>query len=206
VTATPATATWIYVTANGSNGCFDEDSILVQVGNLGSAVTATADPDIVLPGDPATLTASPSGFSYSWSPVTGLSNPNGQITQAVVEETTDYTVTVTDGICSQSSTVTVKVMDVACKEPFLYVPNAFSPNGDNENDVLYVRSAITTEILFRVFDRWGELIFESTSLSDGWDGTFRGKAVDPDTYDYYLEAICKGGDESIIKGNITLIR
>lgn len=206
VTAAPVTNTWIVVTANGSNGCFDQDSILIHVGNLGAAVTATASPEIVLPGESSTLTANPPGFSYLWSPATGLSNPTGQITQATVEETTTYTVSVSDGICIQNSTVTVKVMEVACREPFLYVPNAFSPNGDNENDVLYVRSAITTEILFRVFDRWGELIFETTSLSNGWDGTFRGKPVDPDTYDYYLEAICTGGEQSIIKGNITLIR
>lgn len=206
VTAQPVQDTWVVVTAAGSNGCFDQDSILLEVGNLGAPVTATAFPEVVLPGETSTLTALPPGFSYSWSPVTGLSNPTGQITQATVNETTTYTVTVTDGICSQSSSVTVKVLDVACKEPFLYVPNAFSPNGDNENDVLYVRSAIATEILFRVFDRWGEMIFETRSLNEGWDGTFRGKLVDPDTYDYYLEAICTGGEQSIIKGNITLIR
>lgn len=208
VIAEPTTATWVVVTANGSNGCFDKDSILVQVGNLGGAVSATASPEIVLPGNPSTLTASPSGLglSYTWSPATGLTNPTGQITEAYVEETTSYTVSVTDGICTQNSTVTVKVMDVVCKEPFLYVPNAFSPNGDSENDVLYVRSAITTEILFRVFDRWGEMIFESTSLNNGWDGTWKGKLVDPDTYDYYLEATCTGGEQTIHKGNVTLIR
>lgn len=206
VIVTPTVDTWVVVTANGSNGCFDQDSIFVQVGNLGGAVTATASPEVVLPGETSTLTANPPGFSYSWTPVSGLSNPNGQVTQATVNQTTEYTVSVTDGICTQSSSVTVKVLNVVCKEPFLYVPNAFTPNDDGENDVLYVRSAITTEILFRVFDRWGEMVFETTSLSNGWDGTFRGKLLDPDTYDYYLEAICTGGEQSIIKGNITLMR
>lgn len=206
VIATPTANTWVVVTANGSNGCFDKDSVLLHVGNLGGAVTATANPAIVLPGNTTTLTASPSGlFTYAWSPVTGLTNPTGQITQATVEETTTYTVSVSDGICTHNSPVTVKVMAVACKEPFIYVPNAFSPNGDGENDVLYVRSAVTSEILFRVFDRWGELVFETRSMSSGWDGTFRGKQVDPDTYDYYLEAQCKT-EKSIIKGNTTLIR
>jgi len=206
VTATPTVDSWIYVTANGSNGCFAQDSIFIQVGNLGGLVTATALPSVVLPGETSTLTALPPGFSYSWSPTTGLSNPNAQITQATVDQTTEYTVTVTDGICTQSSSVTVKTLEVLCDGRFVYVPNAFSPDGNGENDVLYVRSAITTEILFRVFDRWGEMIFESKSLNNGWDGTFRGKLVDPDTYDYYLEAICTGGEQSIIKGNITLIR
>jgi gliding motility-associated-like protein len=98
------------------------------------------------------------------------------------------------------------VLSVLCDRTFVYVPNAFSPNGDGENEVLYVRSAIASKILFRVFDRWGEMVFETTDMNSGWDGTFRGKLIDPDTYDYYLEADCYGGEKAIIKGNITLIR
>jgi gliding motility-associated-like protein len=69
-----------------------------------------------------------------------------------------------------------------------------------------VRSAIAEKIVFRIFDRWGELIFETTDISKGWDGSFRGKKVDPDVYDYYLEATCIQGDQKIIKGNITLMK
>ena len=206
VIAHPLTTAWIVVTATGSNGCFDKDSVLIHVGTLNGAITATANPGVVVPGSVSTLTAAPSGFSYHWTPVAGLSNPNGQTTQATVNETTIYTVSVTDGICTKSDNVEVKVLSVACDERYVYVPNAFSPNADGENDVLYVRSAITTEIEFRVFDRWGELIFESKNVNDGWDGKFRDKLVDPDVYDYYLKAICISGEEQIIKGNITLIR
>ena len=61
-------------------------------------------------------------------------------------------------------------------------------------------------MVFRVYDRWGELIFESFDRSQGWDGTFRGKPLDPDTYDYYLKVTCIDDFESIITGNVTLIR
>ena len=61
-------------------------------------------------------------------------------------------------------------------------------------------------MIFRVFDRWGEMVFESQDRSIGWDGTFRGKKMDPDVYDYYLKAVCIDGDEAIIKGNITLLK
>ena len=135
-----------------------------------------------------------------------MSNPHGQITQATPPETTTYTVSITDGICVKSASVKVNVLEVVCDRTYVYVPNAFSPNGDTENDVLYVRSAIATEILFRIFDRWGEMVFETKDQNIGWDGTFRGKLLKPDTYDYYLEATCVQGEQKIIKGNVTLIR
>jgi gliding motility-associated-like protein len=102
--------------------------------------------------------------------------------------------------------VLVRIFTFLCEDSFIYVPNAFTPNGDGENDVLYVRGELIEGMLFRVFDRWGEMVFESTDRLIGWDGTFRGKQLDPDVYDYYLKAICIDGDESIIKGNITLMK
>jgi gliding motility-associated-like protein len=93
-------------------------------------------------------------------------------------------------------------------EPYttLYVPNAFTPNGDGENDILYVRSSIVEELIFRVYNRWGELVFETADRTQGWDGTFKEKLSDPDVYDYYLKGFCLDEQEFIIQGNITLIR
>ena len=59
---------------------------------------------------------------------------------------------------------------------------------------------------FRIFDRWGELVFETFDRLEGWDGTFRNKDLDPDVYDYYLKVICIDDSETIIKGNVTLLR
>jgi len=61
-------------------------------------------------------------------------------------------------------------------------------------------------MVLRVYDRWGEKVFETSDQSLGWDGTFRGKAVDPAVYVYYLEATCIGNEEFFKKGNVTLIR
>jgi gliding motility-associated-like protein len=88
----------------------------------------------------------------------------------------------------------------------VFVPNAFTPNHDNENDVLYVRGGIVKEILFRIYNRWGEKVFESTSLDNGWDGTFKGELLPPDVYDYYLLVECVGGLKNQLQGNVTLIR
>ena len=62
------------------------------------------------------------------------------------------------------------------------------------------------KMIFRIFDRWGEMVFETEDQSIGWDGTFRGEKLNPDVYDYYLDVTCLGGLNEIIKGNITLMK
>jgi gliding motility-associated-like protein len=98
------------------------------------------------------------------------------------------------------------VYEIICEDPYVFVPNAFSPNGDGNNDIMYVRGLYIEKVIFRIFDRWGELVFESNDVSIGWDGTFRGVLLQPDVYDYYLDVTCIGGLKSITKGNITLMR
>lgn len=206
VIANPTVSQWVYCTASASNGCVSVDSIFIYRSTFSDVVIATASPSPVVTQSTVNLSVSPSIYSISWSPTSGVENSNAAQTTAVVNQTTIFTATVSDGDCIKSDTALVVVLETLCDKRFVYVPNAFSPNGDGENDVLYVRSAIAEKIVFRIFDRWGELIFESTDMSKGWDGSFRGKMVDPDVYDYYLEATCLGGEQKIIKGNITLMK
>jgi len=208
VNVLPTVSQYIHVTASASNGCVVQDSIYIAVGSIpeGSVIATSSEYNVPV-GSTVTLSGQPSGLlSYTWSPVDGVSNPNMQSTSANILGNTLFSLTVSDGICLRSDTVLVKAYTFICEEPYIFVPNAFSPNGDNENDVLYVRGQLIEGLLFRVFDRWGEMVFESTDRTIGWDGTFRGKLMDPDVYDYYLKAICIDGEESIIKGNITLMR
>ena len=207
VTVDPTVSQYIYVTATSNTGCVVNDSIQIYVGNVPTAsVIATSSENLVAEGSTVQLIGAPSGYSYVWSPGQGVVNVNGQITDAVVDQTTIYTLFVTDGICAKIDTVLITTFQFICGDPYLYIPNAFSPNGDGENEILYVRGALVEEMVFRIYDRWGEMVFESFNRSDGWDGTFRGKALDPDVYDYYLDVTCVGGDEAIVKGNITLLR
>ncbi len=197
----------VYLTAS-ANGCAVDDSIFISVSAIDPlSVIASASQYIVAPGSTVTLFGAPSGLlSYSWSPITGLSNAENQQTNAVIDETIIYTLTVSDGICTRSDTTEVKVYEIICEDPYVFIPNAFSPNGDNNNDVLYVRGLFIEKMIFRVFDRWGEMVFESEDPAIGWDGTFRGKKLDPDVYDYYLDVTCTGGLKSITKGNVTLMK
>jgi gliding motility-associated-like protein len=91
-------------------------------------------------------------------------------------------------------------------EPEVFIPNAFSPNGDENNDVLYIRGNCLKDVALKVYDRWGELVFKTHSISTGWDGTFEGKAAAADVYVYILDYVLFNDKIKREKGNITLIR
>ncbi|MEJ6505764.1 MAG: PKD domain-containing protein [Crocinitomicaceae bacterium] len=208
VQGAPLFSQYIYITATSPEGCIVEDSIFINVSDIDSAfVIASASDYTVAAGSTVTLFGSPSGLtSYQWTPEDGLSAPSNQQTDAVINEDIIYTLSVSDGICSRDDTVSLKVFEIICEDPFVFVPNAFSPNGDGYNDVLYVRGLYIEKVIFRIFDRWGEMVFESQDVSQGWDGVFRDSPLQPDVYDYYLDVTCVGGLKSIVKGNVTLMR
>lgn len=207
VVVNPSQSQYIYVSATSPNGCVAEDSIWIAVGNIpDSLVNATANPSVVPIGGQTQLTAYPSGYSYVWLPSNLVENQFTQQTTAEVESSTLFVVLISDGVCQKMDTVWVQAYPFVCDDPFVYIPNAFTPNGDGENDKLFVYGAMIQGILFRIYDRWGELVFETTNRNEGWDGTFRGKLLDPDVYDYYLQVDCVDGLQNIIKGNITLMR
>jgi gliding motility-associated-like protein len=199
---------YVYVAVQTAQNCQLQDSVFVNLSALNPlSVVASANPNVILPNTSTQLQGQPTGpYTYAWTPSNPLSSNTAQNPSALLSETTLFTLTVSDGLCTGSDTVLVKVYDSICQEPFVYVPNAFSPNHDGYNDKLYVRGQYIHDFVFRVYDRWGELVWETTQLSAGWDGTFRGKLLDPDVYDYYLQVTCTGGLENIIKGNVTLIR
>ncbi|MFM6945771.1 MAG: PKD domain-containing protein [Flavobacteriales bacterium] len=198
----------VYVSILTAQNCLLQDSIFINVSAFNpQSVVATANPLVILPNTSTQLLGQPTGnYNYSWTPTSNLSASNVQNPTAILAETSIFTLQVSDGLCSGSDTVLVKVYDSICQEPYVYVPNAFSPNKDGKNDLLFVRGQYIYEFVFRVYDRWGELVWETNKLDQGWDGTYKGKLLDPDVFDYYLQVTCVGGLENIIKGNITLIR
>ncbi len=102
--------------------------------------------------------------------------------------------------------------DVFCREveadirPLIDVPSAFSPNGDGNNDILYVRGAAVETMVFRVYNRWGEQVFESTDMNIGWDGTYKSKEQEMEVYAYTLYATFYDGSTATKQGNVTLLR
>ncbi len=201
----PSTTTFI-VNSQTPDGCESEDSAVVTVSDLNSSVVAaTATPDIVVEGQSSQLLASPAGYSYSWSPASSLNSSTVINPVATPEVTTTYQVTISDGECVAAQNVTVRVVDFVCGNPSIYIPNAFTPNKDNRNDWLFVRGNNITELYFVIYNRWGEVVFETNSQNEGWNGYFKGEPVDPAVFVYYLEATCEGGQTFFDKGNITVI-
>ena len=197
----------IFIKAQGNQGCIITDSMQINLVGLNLLNTlASANKTKVIKGDNVQLFGKPDGFSYLWTPEDKVLASHSQNTEATIWDNTIFTLKVMDGPCAASDTILIKVIPWNCDFPYVFVPNAFSPNGDGENDVLYVRGHPIKTIEFRVFNRWGELVFESHDINQGWDGIFKGKLVDPDVFDYYLNVTCVDEEHKQIQGNITVLR
>lgn len=180
----------------------------VNISTLSAASpSALAIPDTIQKGQTAQLVAviSP-GYNVQWYPPGAVSPNNNYTVSTAPTATTIYTVVITDGICAKTATVKIVVIDNDCLESDVFVPNTFTPNGDGSNDVLYVRGYKIQELYFAVYNRWGELVFETTDKTQGWDGIYKGKAADVGVFGYYLKVKCINGKEIFKKGNVTLIR
>lgn len=90
----------------------------------------------------------------------------------------------------------------------LYVPNAFTPGPDLKNDVFYAVGEGISEFHLKIFSRWGELIFESDDISEGWDGTYKGRLVQQDLYCWIIDYIpdCSQGTSFRKSGSVLLIQ
>jgi gliding motility-associated-like protein len=169
-------------------------------------VTVTASDTTIIIYSSTTLTVSSDNASdtYQWSPSTGLSCTDCISPMANPEATLSYCVVGTNTFgCSDTACITITV-DSDCGK--LFLPLAFSPNGDNKNDTWKVQGRCIKSMDLRIFDRWGEKVFETTTPGEGWDGTFRGKALDSDVYVYTLTVTMQDGEEKNFKGDITLLR
>ncbi|MEL7251210.1 MAG: PKD domain-containing protein [Bacteroidota bacterium] len=208
VVVQPEMSETISVALTNDFGCMGELSVPVTVFQFQPALFITPEQDTLVPGESIQLMATDDPtYTYSWTPAIGLSATDIPNPVASPEETTLYELTIVDGNgCSNQEDVLLVVFNSPCIDPYIFVPNAFSPNGDNLNDVLLVEGNVIDEFYLAIYNRWGEQVFESFSQDDGWDGTFEGRALSPDVYGYYLEVSCFGGEEYRSRGNITLLR
>ena len=141
--------------------------------------------------------------AYQWYldsvPITGATGQSYTVTDSGVYS---VQVTLSCGCKVMSDTVIM-----SSPHPAGYVvPSAFTPNGDGKNDVLYVKGSDIDKLTFTVYDRWGEKVFESHNISNGWDGTFNGKALNAQVFLYYLELTYTTGETVKDRGAVTLLR
>jgi len=149
-------------------------------------------------------------LAYSWSPAEGLSCTDCPTPITQVSQNTTYTVTVTnaDG-CQEQQAIAVEVGG----DSGVYVPNAFSPNSDGVNDFFrpYASDCVREIVYFRVFDRWGNFVFEVAGVPPDiadlhWDGTFRGQPVKPGVFAWTLKVVYENGRIHQLSGDVQLAR
>jgi gliding motility-associated-like protein len=154
-------------------------------------------------GQPLQLNAS-GGTIYSWSPSTGLDNAAINNPVAILSQDQAYSLLVKneDG-CEGYDTIKVKVY----RGPELYVPTAFTPDRNGLNDLFRITAPGLKQLYYiRVFNRWGNIVFQTSDISKGWDGTLKGVDQPTGTYVWIIKAIDYKGNTLFRKGTVTLIR
>lgn len=192
------------VYAASTEGCLS-DSFRIPVKIVDISLDAGRD-TLIAKGQPLQLNAVAAGddLSYSWYPATGLNDALIADPVAVLFQNVKYVLTVTspEG-CVQVDSLFVK----AYTGPEFYVPSAFSPNHDGQNDLFRAIAAGVPQLDFLcVWDRWGKEIFRTSSLAGAWDGTFKGQDSPVGTYVYQIQGTDYTGHKFSRKGTVTLVR
>jgi gliding motility-associated-like protein len=204
--AFPKTNTIYY--AVFENGACLMQKIPVKV-DIKPLPTVTAGQDhIIIKGSEVQLDAtSPNQVNYVWSPDYKLSCTGCQTPMASPETDTVYMVTAINEFgCKATDDLRIQVIE-ECSGKMVYVPNTFSPNGDGQNDVLRALGpGVASVKLFRVFNRWGQMVFDTADPNFAWDGTFKGALLNPGVYVYYMDVECINGQRTIKKGDVTLLK
>ncbi|MFC0776405.1 T9SS type B sorting domain-containing protein, partial [Terrimonas alba] len=200
-----------YIKASASGGCtfVKTVQVTITVNKGGKSVrypTVTTSPYVSTPLTARTIGAND---KYTWNPPTGLSATNIKNPTFRHSANTEYTITIDDGsACPVVDTLAVvmRQLDPGCTSD-IFVPKAWSPNNDRHNDRLFPIPVCIRELkYFRVFNRWGQLVFETNILKEGWDGNFKGVPQVMDTYTWTLEATGEDGKYFKRAGNSVLIR
>lgn len=211
-TANPVITTNYMVVGYDGYNCFTDTAFVLVA--IGEYPTVDLGPDLTLATGTmhpltSTITNGPIA-QWLWEPATDLSCNDCNIPIAEVKHDINYKVTVTTAYgCSATDNINIKVF---CLDAQVFIPNAFTPNGDGRNDILMVRGkGIVTVKYFRIFNRWGEVIFERNNFppndpSFGWDGTVKGKPCPPGVFIYTAGVICENGTPYEYKGNTTILK
>jgi gliding motility-associated-like protein len=191
--------------------CTLTDSVYIYTDSI-SAFSITASRDSICPTQPDTvvLYGSASGLrplGYDWS--TGHIDSPALHSFIQVYQSGTYTLTVHDGICSVSRTLSIVdgSCDTICQGVFR-MPNAFTPNGDGVNEVFKaVYKCSVFDFSLRIYNRWGELVYQGNDVSTGWDGNYKGSTQPGETYMWYACASAtKGGVVKCTSGTLEILR
>jgi gliding motility-associated-like protein len=209
--ASPSVTTTYRVIGTDDRACFSDTGFVtvkvypIPVVDAGIDKTINAGQTVELkPSISADIT------TVIWTPTQSIVQNNFPNITVKPKETTEYTIEARNpGGCKTRDRVTVFII---CNGVNVFIPNTFSPNGDGANDIFYPRGSGLFRIkTFRIFNRWGELIFDKSNMNPndaaaGWNGKYKGARVNPDVYVYTAEIICENNTVLTLKGNVALIQ
>lgn len=208
ITVSPDVTTEYQVQYTNNNGCIDETSYTVLVGGFPDDIFISAEPQEVCLSltTELSVTTRPND-EVLWSPADILDDPTSDTPVATPLDNTTFIVTITDELgCTEERSIDITVVQPTCDERDVFIPNTFTPNGDNLNDIFRAESVFLQSMELVIYNRWGQEVFATTNLNDGWDGTFEGSSLEPDVYGYYFNGVCVNGFSVQMQGNVTLVK
>lgn len=197
-TVSPSTTTDYFVTVTDIHSCVNFDTVTVMVNPL-PQVTADAKDSAICLGDETEL------YAYGADTYTWNEGFNGTPVTISPMATTEFIVTGTDANgCKNKASVLVIAEDCST----FYIPTSFSPNGDNINDVFIPKGefAAIDEYELTIFDRWGNIVFQTSDPNEGWDGTLDGELVEAGVYIFHVHYKSVWNKEFTKKGSVTVLR
>lgn len=198
----PGTYTLVLeMTSTAPIACVSRDTATIIVHPAPVLTNVTPDTTIFY-GSSVQLNAG-GAASYTWTPATWLNNPSIYNPVSTPEESITYTVIGTSEFgCADTASVRINI-DYTIRD---FIPSAFSPNGDGRNDLFHVVGYKYQRVEeFRVFNRWGQLVFTAMD-NKGWDGTVKGKPAEAGAYYYIITLRYPDGKSKTFKGDVTLVR
>ena len=194
--------TYSVIISNGSCSGTAANTAIVTSSNSSAAGIRYTDV-FATPNVPVQLKAREIGVAYEWKPSIDLNNPSSVIPTVTTASERQYTVNITtEQGCVVTDTVLVKING----DKKIFVPTAFTPNRNGVNDKLRPMGNLSTIEYFRVFNRWGALLFQTNEHGEGWDGKFKGVDQPSETYTWMLSGKSTDGESFKISGKTYLIR
>lgn len=205
--AGPQTSTTYILTVYDTLGCPKPFRDSVKVVVIPPVKAFAGNDTSVVVGQPLQLHAT-GGTNYLWSPGIGLSTRTTADPILILDSNIDSLILTvrasTPEGCYADDKMTVKVFRTG---PQIFVPSGFTPNGDGRNDIMRpILVGMKKLEYFRIYNRWGEVVYETSEIGKGWDGIYAGKEQPSGTYVYVAKAIDYKDNPAQVKGSIVLIR
>lgn len=189
------------IVATSSDGC--KDTITFSARVHPGAVIFLEDSVTLFPGESYQIIPETNCTQVLWSPGGGLNSRYIATPVASPTISTKYVVTgITEYGCKTKDSININVND----ETLTNVPNAFTPGSGANNEFKIIKRGIATLNYFRIFNRWGNMIFETTDMEKGWDGTYKGVPQPLGVYVYMYEGVTNTGKVFKKQGNVSLLR